>query len=558
MTENLKTGRWNPSRVMTAIGRIGYSPVAAILDIVDNSVSNGAGSVAVHLDVEKEDREGPGRRKSYVSGIRISDNGSGMTEQELDEAIALGSSDENYTENTLSRFGMGLKSASASLGARLTIITRGSDDQARTLVQDLEVITEVGDYVYSLAESSTEELALLDAVTSGGTGTVVEITKIHQSNMTSPAEIIAGLETQAGATYYYAIQDDGLQLSIMDTPIQAFDPLFESEATEDLDERNWDGLSVQYIHKGQAIQLTPDGSIMATVTMTQLPHPPSMNVSGTMKQAKVRDMYNIAAGNYGFYIYRNGRLISWAASLGMVPQDQDLYSFRGRLEITSDADDVLNIDVTKSRILLSDTAQIQLNPLLSEGIKKSRAAWQTAGRSVNSITNSSPHDEINESLDRISDIEDENDRLDEEASPADEREKLKRRRKEATEEKPANEVEQEAVREQKQRVQYVGMLPNNQLWERAHDPSQGLIVRVNMAHRLYIDIIQVSQENAQLIKVLDVLFYSLARAEYDLVYKTDLLDQDAASKVMDEFRERAGGALSEVIRLAGAETLKSS
>lgn len=543
---------------MTAIGRIGYSPVAAILDIVDNSVSNGAGSVAVHLDVEKEDREGPGRRKSYVSGIRISDNGSGMTEQELDEAIALGSSDENYTENTLSRFGMGLKSASASLGARLTIITRGSDDQARTLVQDLEVITEVGDYVYSLAESSTEELALLDAVTSGGTGTVVEITKIHQSNMTSPAEIIAGLETQAGATYYYAIQDDGLQLSIMDTPIQAFDPLFESEATEDLDERNWDGLSVQYIHKGQAIQLTPDGSIMATVTMTQLPHPPSMNVSGTMKQAKVRDMYNIAAGNYGFYIYRNGRLISWAASLGMVPQDQDLYSFRGRLEITSDADDVLNIDVTKSRILLSDTAQIQLNPLLSEGIKKSRAAWQTAGRSVNSITNSSPHDEINESLDRISDIEDENDRLDEEASPADEREKLKRRRKEATEEKPANEVEQEAVREQKQRVQYVGMLPNNQLWERAHDPSQGLIVRVNMAHRLYIDIIQVSQENAQLIKVLDVLFYSLARAEYDLVYKTDLLDQDAASKVMDEFRERAGGALSEVIRLAGAETLKSS
>jgi hypothetical protein len=97
---------------------------------------------------------------------------------------------------------------------------------------------------------------------------------------------------------------------------------------------------------------------MANVTMTQLPHPSSMEAAGTMKRAQARDMYNIAAGDYGFYVYRNGRLISWAASLGMVPQDQDLYSFRGRLEISSAADGVPNIDVTKSRILLSDTAQI--------------------------------------------------------------------------------------------------------------------------------------------------------------------------------------------------------
>lgn len=35
-----------------------------------------------------------------------------MSEKELDNALDLGSSDELYSENTLSKFGLGLKSAS--------------------------------------------------------------------------------------------------------------------------------------------------------------------------------------------------------------------------------------------------------------------------------------------------------------------------------------------------------------------------------------------------------------------------------------------------------------
>src|SRR5207249_916759 len=100
--------------------------------------------------------------------------------------------------------------------------------------------------------------------------------------------------------------------------------------------------------------------------------------TGTMSQAVCRDHYMIGAGNYGFYVYRNHRLISWGDSLGFVPQDQDLYAFRGRFLINSQADDLLNIDVTKSRIHLSEVAADQLRPLISEALKKSRTAWQTA------------------------------------------------------------------------------------------------------------------------------------------------------------------------------------
>ena len=90
-----------------------------------------------------------------------------------------------------------------------------------------------------------------------------------------------------------------------------------------------------------------------------------------MSQNECRSHYLIGAGNYGFYIYRNWRLISWADRLGFVPRDQDLYSFRGRLLINGDADDILNIDVTKSHIHLSEIAQDQLKLVIQEAVRKS-------------------------------------------------------------------------------------------------------------------------------------------------------------------------------------------
>src|SRR5690348_9581494 len=112
----LQQGRWNAPRVLTAIGKIGYDPVAAILDIADNSVSNGATRVSIKIETEQELRTGPGRRKAVLSRVTITDDGVGMDAERIDNAIALGSEDSDYSEGTLSKFGMGLKSAASSLG----------------------------------------------------------------------------------------------------------------------------------------------------------------------------------------------------------------------------------------------------------------------------------------------------------------------------------------------------------------------------------------------------------------------------------------------------------
>lgn len=91
------------------------------------------------------------------------------------------------------------------------------------------------------------------------------------------------------------------------------------------------------------------------------------------------------------------------------------------------------------------------------------------------------------------------------------------------------------------------MLDNNQLWQRAHDPSRGLIVRVNKSHRLFRELIETHMDNSGLITVFDIVLYGLARAEFSAVYKSDL-DNNLVEAAMDEFRERAGAELSEIVR----------
>ncbi|MFI7425279.1 ATP-binding protein [Nonomuraea sp. NPDC049684] len=549
---NYRIGRWNPARVVPALGRIGYDPVSAILDIVDNSVSNRASRVRVDIITEQEVRDGPGRRRTLITGISIRDNGTGMNEGKLEEAITLGSPSEGYLEESLSKFGLGLKSASASLGQRLSITSRGSDSIARTLVLDYRVIRELNEFVYTLEMASQGEAARLDEVAQGGTGTLVEISSIAHENMPSPAEAIETLKEKAGIVYYFPLAGEGgrsepLVMHIGENQVKAFDPLFETSADGNLEEYSWDGTSVKWIVTPQTIQLSLDEKVTARVAMTQLPHPPTLEKAGVMTRAHARRHYMIAAKNYGFYIYRNGRLISWADSLGLVPLDQSLYSFRGRVEIKSDADEILNIDVTKSRIQLSDIAYGQLSPLLREALKKSRMAWDKAKRDLQSILEKSPHEDINLVLDSISDIESKNDELDEEMSPEPERRRLRARREGTSERNKATAEESERLRSASQRVQYVSMLPNNQLWERAHDPENGLIVRVNRSHRLIREIVEPNQDNELLLKVLDILFFGLAFGEYAVVYKSDHEPQ-VIEAIMEEFRERTGGQLTDVVR----------
>ena len=496
----IKEGLWDATRVFQALGRIGYDPVSALLDIVDNSVSANATSVVINVNEEREEpKEGQRRRsRAVLQSFVIVDNGCGMDEKALHNALTLGSSNELYDEYTLSKFGMGLKTATASLGKRLEIISRSEDDldNVRKVVLDQDLIAETKKYVYTSTIPTKDDLTELDACAHKKSGTLIRITKLHYDSLPRTSEIVKGLEQKAGVIYYYFLRGlaegtECFSLKIDDREVVPVDPLFEDEIdTEDsdLNENTWEGLKPKWITKPQRIQIDTTGTRFAEVAMTQLPHPPSVRRITSMSQKACRDRYMIGARHYGFYIYRNWRLISWADSLDFVRQDQDLYAFRGRLLINNDADDALNIDVTKSRIHLSEIARDQLEPIIQESLKKSTAAWNNAKKITDQIIHQDPHDTANEELNRISDLQADEDRRDERVAPSEEKEELASRRIKAVKAKPVTPEEKKRVGEAGQRVQYVETLDNNQLWERAHDSTYGLIVRVNQSHRFCQDI----------------------------------------------------------------------
>ena len=557
----IKEGTWDAARVFQALGRIGYDPVSAILDIVDNSVSVGATNVTVNVNQESEKlQEGQrGRPRAKLKSFIITDNGCGMDENGLANALKLGSSPQQYSEHTLSKFGMGLKSAASSLGKRLEIISRPENglEKEFKVVLDQDSIAEAGKYVYEFTSPTEDDLKELDACAMGNSGTVIRITKLLHDSLPRTSVIIDGLKYKAGVIYYYFLKgmaegSQQLSLKIDGDDVLPVDPLFQDEInTEDADlnENTWNGLSTKWITKPQRIQVDTTGTRFAEVAITQLPHPPSVGRTESipLTQKGCRDHYLIGAGNYGFYIYRNWRLISWADSLGFVARDQDLYAFRGRLLINSDADDVLNIDVTKSSIHLSEISHDQLKPLIREAVKKSNAAWNNAKRETQRISQQDPHDTANDVLDRSERLQEDADKRDMSITPPETRKELEERLAKAISAKPITPEISQHVNETGNRVLYVDFLNNNQLWERAYDPTHGLVVKINKSHIFCEQILDTVSENSNLLKIIDVLAYSLARGEYNLVYRS-VHSEDEIEEIMDEYRERVGCTLLEVIR----------
>src|SRR5437879_2839858 len=100
------------ARLMTSLRDIGYDLPSAVADLVDNSIDAGATSVRISVGTSGGD-----------AFIRIADNGCGMTDRVLDEAMRYGSR-RTYVNDQLGKFGLGLKAASLSQCRRLTVASR--------------------------------------------------------------------------------------------------------------------------------------------------------------------------------------------------------------------------------------------------------------------------------------------------------------------------------------------------------------------------------------------------------------------------------------------------
>lgn len=559
-------------RLLFGLSRIGYTTSSALCDIIDNSVRANASNIRLLIKKEREDFSDS--KRNNIKEYLVIDDGCGMDDSGIQEALKLGSSPSNYEENSLSKFGLGLKSAALSQADNLEVISSSGSGFNKYII-NLPAITSSGKYFSYKTDLSDVDNQLILEYLSENKGTIIRLNQIRKNNHPSVKNTVKELNTKLGIIYYYFIKDNGVNIFIGDSAIQAIDPLFADEANinGNLDENTWDGTTVRWIEKPKELTLDDDENIKVNIEITQLPYPPIFKIKGSdeIKDVQIREKYLISAGNYGFYVYRNKRLISWASQLqGIVPYEQEYYSFRGRILIDDTADDFFNIDVKKSTLTLSDEAWNSISDFTKEAKSKSRKSWVNAGKVMLSIINKEPHEISNQIVDEFEQLEQlpgdvlptESEALERIQTIKDDMEKNVKVmaamalndmgiEKSPTDEFTEDEIEL-AIKGEKNpslsKIFRVTSVTDNLLWEPYYDTDLGSCVRINKFHRFARLIYEDNSDNQDLQIIFDLLLLQFAEAELYAYKNIGQFKYEDLKKILTEFRRISSEFLANMCR----------
>jgi hypothetical protein len=322
-----------------ALRGIGYSLVTAIADLVDNSIT--AGARTIWLNFWWAGRE---------SRVTILDDGAGMSEAGLSEAMRLGSRNplEARDERDLGRFGLGLKTASFSQCRRLTVATKQLGGDRAVRQWDLDYVLQHNEWrVLKRAPAGSEgHLVALNGLHSG---TLILWEKLDQlvgdvSQEDEHARLIflraaETLREHLGMVFHRFLGDRRPELRIFingngdEHRVTAWDPFLEDNPAT--------------IH-------TPEdeiriGDCVVRIKGFVLPHKDKLG-DEAHKEASGSAGWN---AQQGFYVYRNRRLLVAGSWLGLGAErpwtKEEHYKLaRLRLDLPNSMDAQWQIDVRKS------------------------------------------------------------------------------------------------------------------------------------------------------------------------------------------------------------------
>jgi len=325
-----KTLSPHASSLIQSMRDLGYSLETAIADLIDNSITAKSDNVKIFLKLNETER----------SCLAIIDNGSGMNDEQLMEAMRPGSRNprEKRSKHDLGRFGLGLKTASFSQCKSLTVVTR-SNGITFAAQWDLDLINQRNEWVVLVPE--IEEIKNLPFIGElGQHGTYILWQKLDRLLENSTFETVknstydklSDLEKHLSLVFHRYISGDyrkpKLNIFINDHAIAAFDPFCTSNrATQMLQEE------IVRVDKKDII-----------IQPYILPHHSKLS-----KQEY--DYYNSRSefvSNQGVYVYRNGRLIIWGNWFKLVPKGEATKLARVKIDFPNSLDEHWSIDIKKS------------------------------------------------------------------------------------------------------------------------------------------------------------------------------------------------------------------
>ena len=357
--------------LMESLRATGYSLPDAVSDLIDNSIYAEARNIWLNFHWD-----------GGASWVAILDDGCGMSEENLQAAMRVGSQSpiESREPSDLGRFGLGLKTASISQARSLTVATNCADGRGVSIRRwDLDHLIATAEWQLLKLSPDQGGIHGLEDLLKLNHGTLVVWEKLDRLVGEAGADdapargeflgFMRTLEEHLAMVFhrYIAAQRSRISVWLNGRQVERWDPFMtDNDATQNLGTEN-----------------LGDPGAPITVTSYVLPHHSRLST----------DAHRIAGGplgwnaHQGFYVYRNRRLLVAGDWLGLGYQKEEHYKLaRIQVDLPNSFDQEWDIDVRKSHasppLPLQDHLRRIARVTRSRAVEVYRHRGKTISRSI--------------------------------------------------------------------------------------------------------------------------------------------------------------------------------
>lgn len=335
-----------------------YDLPSALADLIDNSIKAKASSLELSC--------------LYNAGepvVRIRDDGEGMSERELHDAMRPASTNpvEERAPDDLGRFGWGMKTASFSQCTRLTVISRKSGKTAGASWN----LHDVDDWMMGvLEESDLAEMAAPELFRKAGTEVIwTDCDRLSEHGALSEAafnDLIVHARNRLSLVFHRFLSGEArrrLKINVNGTPLKPFDPFHRANnATQPMEVQTFRAKGMDPIRIEPFI----------------LPHFSKLDAKDYERLAGEEGFVR----NQGFYVYRNDRLIMNGTWFRLIKHGDLSQLVRISVDIPNTLDAVWKITVDKADAQLPTALRNRLKGIVDGLRKNSSKVFRSKGGKI--------------------------------------------------------------------------------------------------------------------------------------------------------------------------------
>lgn len=350
----------NVGNFVKSLRDVGYNFEIAVADILDNSITAEASTIKIYTVAEPD----------LIFGIL--DDGKGMSEKELVEAMRLATKDpdDERGKNDLGRFGLGLKTASFSQCKKLTVISK-KNKIVSTAQWDLEYLMKKNEWLLKRPSiNSISNIPLLDDLKKLDNGTLVIWEELDRYEKDGHSQMIDRLRKHLSLVFHRylegAVKGRKIKLFINNNVVKPFNPFnLSNAATQELASEN-----VKYFN--HTIKVQP----------FILPHHSKVSQQ-EYEQYATEEGYT---KSQGFYLYRENRLLIYGTWWGLNRIKDAHKLIRIKIDISNEQDFFWGIDIKKATASPCIEIRSELKRIINQIIEKGSRPFTGRGRKIEDKT----------------------------------------------------------------------------------------------------------------------------------------------------------------------------